>query len=116
MIRRFHSGIILGSLSFSLITTTVFAVEAVGDDSAKEQSQDKTSEDKTANSKSKDLLPSDLLQISSTDAFRKYGFLVDKSARNLVVCERKGETIEKILDVPSDIGKNSGNKSKRDDA
>lgn len=61
------------------------------------------------------LLPSDLLQISSTDAFSKYVFLVDKSARHLQVYERKGETIEKILDVPSDIGKKMGNKSKRDD-
>jgi murein L,D-transpeptidase YafK len=67
-------------------------------------------------SASSDLLPSDLLQISSTDAFSKYVFLVDKSARNLAVYERKGETIEKILDVPSDIGKNTGNKEKRDDA
>ncbi len=61
------------------------------------------------------LLPSDLLQISSTDAFSKYVFLVDKAARHLQVFERRGETIEKILDVPSDMGKNTGNKSKRDD-
>jgi len=62
------------------------------------------------------LLPSDLLQISSTDAFSKYVFLVDKTERQLQVFERKGETIEKILDVPSDMGRNVGNKIKRDDA
>lgn len=67
------------------------------------------------NSGEANLLPSDLLQISSTDAFSKYVFLVDKTARHLQVYERKGETIEKILDVPSDMGKNTGNKSKRDD-
>jgi len=75
--------------------------------------------DETASSQNKtvtDLLPSDLLQISSTDAFSKYVFLVDKSERHLQVYERKGETIEKIIDVPSDMGKNTGNKSKRDDA
>ncbi|MGZ3742684.1 MAG: L,D-transpeptidase family protein [Pseudobdellovibrionaceae bacterium] len=63
-----------------------------------------------------ELLPSDLLQISNTDAFSKYVFLVDKTERHLQVFERKGETIEKIIDVPSDMGKNVGNKSKRDDA
>jgi murein L,D-transpeptidase YafK len=63
-----------------------------------------------------DLLPADLLQISGTDAFSKYVFLVDKTERHLQVFERKGETIEKIIDVPSDMGKNMGNKTKRDDA
>lgn len=72
----------------------------------------KVSQDNTTAS---NLLPSDLLQISSTDAFSRYVFLVDKSARHLQVYERKGETIDKIIDVPSDIGKNNGNKSKRDD-
>jgi murein L,D-transpeptidase YafK len=67
------------------------------------------------NTAAANLLPSDLLQISSTDAFSKYVFLVDKTARHLQVYERKGETIEKIIDVPSDMGKNLGNKSKRDD-
>lgn len=68
------------------------------------------------NKTSPELLPSDLLQISNTDAFSKYVFLVDKTERHLQVFERKGETIEKILDVPSDMGKNLGNKIKRDDA
>jgi len=67
------------------------------------------------NEKNQNLLPSDLLQISGTDAFGKYVFLVDKTERHLSVYERKGETIERILEFPSDIGKDSGNKSKRDD-
>lgn len=116
MIRRLHSGIFIGALAmFSLpfALPVAFAADSSSEDASKEASQSKTT-DKAADSK--DLLPSDLLQISSTDAFSKYVFLVDKSARNLAVYERKGETVEKILDVPSDIGKNTGNKLKRDDA
>ncbi len=64
---------------------------------------------------SSDLLPADLLQISSTEAFSKYVFLVDKKDRKLLVFERSGETIKKIDEVPADIGKNGGNKTKRDD-
>lgn len=64
---------------------------------------------------SEDLLPADLLQISSTEAFSKYVFLVDKKERKLLVFERSGETIKKIDEVPADIGKNGGNKTKRDD-
>lgn len=100
---RIHTGIIsciaIGSFC-ALFSGPALAADGVP------QSQDKTSSS---------LLPSDLLQISSTEAFSKYVFLVDKSERHLSVYERKGETIEKILDVPSDIGKAIGNKSKRDD-
>ena len=52
-----------------------------------------SSQNDTANA---NLLPADLLQISGTDAFSKYVFLVDKTERHLQVFERKGETIEKI--------------------
>src|SRR3954471_5546251 len=62
-----------------------------------------------------EVLPADLLQISSTDAFSKYVFLVDKKERKLLIFERSGETIRKIDEVPADIGKNDGNKTKRDD-
>lgn len=60
-------------------------------------------------------LPADLLQISSTEAFSKYVFLVDKEDRKLMVFERSGETLRKIDEVPADIGKNGGNKTRRDD-
>jgi murein L,D-transpeptidase YafK len=119
MIIRSYSGIIAGA--FTLLFCSLppaYGVDAAKEETAKDSSQNKA--DKTEKtektSDTSDLLPSDLLQISSTDAFSKYVFLVDKSARHLAVYERKGETIEKILDVPSDIGKNTGNKSKRDDA
>src|SRR5437868_4186383 len=103
MIRRFNIGIISSvavTAAFGFISSASLAIYA-----------DPVSQNKTA----PELLPSDLLQISSTDAFSKYVFLVDKTERHLQVFERKGETIEKILDVPSDMGKNLGNKSKRDD-
>lgn len=62
-----------------------------------------------------DRFPADLLQISNTLAFSKYVFLVDKQERKLYVYEHSGETIRKIDEVPADIGKNGGNKTKRDD-
>lgn len=59
--------------------------------------------------------PADLLQISSTEAFSKHVILVDKSQRKLMIYERNGETIAKIKEIDTDIGKNGGNKTKRDD-
>lgn len=60
-------------------------------------------------------LPASLLQISETEAFSKYVFLVDKEQRKLTVFERNGEKIKKVEEYPADIGKNGGNKTKRDD-
>lgn len=68
-----------------------------------------------AENSSTELYPADLLQISNTEAFSKYVFLVDKNTRKLLVFEHNGETIKKIDEVPADIGKNGGNKTKRDD-
>ena len=62
-----------------------------------------------------ELLPADLLQISNTEAFSKYVFLVDKKERKLIVFERNAETLKKIDEVPADIGKNDGNKTKAND-
>lgn len=103
MTRRLYTGIITcaaTTVSWGFISVSAYAADS------SVLSQNKTNSD---------LLPSDLLQISNTDAFSKYVFLVDKSERHLQVYERKGETIEKILDVPSDMGKALGNKLKRDD-
>jgi murein L,D-transpeptidase YafK len=94
-----------------LLQSCIFSCIAVFASSAFSADQVSASQ----NEKTQNLLPSDLLQISGTDAFSKYVFLVDKTERHLSVYERKGETIERILDFPSDIGKDSGNKSKRDD-
>jgi len=68
-----------------------------------------------AEGSSLEMFPADLLQISNTEAFSKYVFLVDKTERKLLVFEHNGETIKKIDEVPADIGKNGGNKTKRDD-
>ncbi|MEK2687960.1 L,D-transpeptidase family protein [Bdellovibrio sp. GT3] len=62
-----------------------------------------------------DLLPAPLLQISETDAFSKFVFLVDKEKRKLSVFERNGEQIKKVDEFPADIGAAGGNKTKRDD-
>lgn len=63
----------------------------------------------------KDSLPAPLLQISETDAFSRFVLLVDKNQRKLSVFERIGEKIRKVEEYPADIGKNGGNKTKRDD-
>ncbi|MGZ3841999.1 MAG: L,D-transpeptidase family protein [Bdellovibrio sp.] len=59
--------------------------------------------------------PAPLLQISETEAFSRYVLLVDKEQRKLSVFERNGQEIKKVEEYPTDIGKNGGNKTKRDD-
>jgi murein L,D-transpeptidase YafK len=113
MIRRHYFGILVGAATSALLLSSQ---ASAGETASSQNKSSEPVESQTTETLNSNLLPSDLLQISNTDAFSKYVFLVDKSARHLAVYERKGETIEKILDVPSDIGKNTGNKSKRDDA
>jgi murein L,D-transpeptidase YafK len=62
-----------------------------------------------------ELFPENLLQISATEAFSKYVFIVDKSLRKLMVYERAGETIRKVEDMVSDMGKSNGKKERQDD-
>jgi murein L,D-transpeptidase YafK len=62
-----------------------------------------------------ELYPENLLQISATEAFSKYVFLVDKEKRKLFVYERDGETIKKVEEMNADIGKNNGKKEKEND-
>jgi murein L,D-transpeptidase YafK len=47
-----------------------------------------------------DTLPASLLQISETEAFSRYVFLVDKEKRKLSVFERNGEQIKKVDEYP----------------
>ncbi len=61
------------------------------------------------------VFPADLLSITETDAFSKFVFVVDKSARKLTIYERDGKQIKKVNEFPADIGKSGGNKTKRDD-
>lgn len=62
-----------------------------------------------------ELFPENLLQISSTEAFSKYVFLVDKSLRKLYVYERDQDFIKKVEEMTADIGKNNGKKEKEND-
>lgn len=62
-----------------------------------------------------ELFPENLLQISATQAFSKYVFVVDKSLRKLMVYERDSDTIRKVEEMTADIGKNNGKKEKKDD-
>lgn len=61
------------------------------------------------------LLPAPLLQISETEAFSRYVFLVDKEQRKLSVFERNGEKVELVQEYPADIGAQGGAKTKRND-
>lgn len=80
-----------------------------------DKSQNETARAPQAEAKQEDLLPSDLLQISETDTFSRHVLLVDKSQRRISVFERNGAGILKVDEYPTDIGKNDGNKTKRDD-
>ncbi|MFN8791560.1 MAG: L,D-transpeptidase family protein [Bdellovibrionales bacterium] len=62
-----------------------------------------------------ELYPENLLQISATQAFSKYVFLVDKSLRKLYVFERDGDSIKKVEELTTDMGKNNGKKEKEND-
>lgn len=62
-----------------------------------------------------EVFPENLLQISATQAFSKYVFVVDKSLRKLMVYERDNQTIRKVEEMTADIGKNNGKKERKDD-
>ncbi len=91
-----------------------FAVHLIAQaaDSEKSVSQNETAKEAVKD----ETFPSALLQISETDAFSRYVLLVDKAERKLSVFARNGETIQKVDEYPTDIGKKDGNKTKRDDA
>lgn len=72
-------------------------------------------DDKSLTLVKEELFPADLLQISTTSAFAKHVFLVDKNERKLIVYERNGQTVQKLSEIPADIGKNDGNKMKAND-
>lgn len=73
------------------------------------------SQEKPAIESRSEMLPADLLSISTTEAFSRFVFVVDKGQRKISVFEHQGESIRKIEDYPADIGKNDGNKQRRDD-
>lgn len=96
---RFISYTVLSCLNFSL--------------SAQEKAPSKIMEQQ--NLQNENSYPTGLLQISNTEAFAKYVLLVDKSKRKLFVFERDNESLKLKEELPTDIGKKSGNKTKRDD-
>ncbi len=99
-------------LVFSSLFLTLSAFEGKSDTSTPSS----TSESKDKIKASDDsLMPEQLLQIADTKAFAKYVFLVDKSLRTLFLYEREEAKIKKVAEFPADIGKNGGNKTKRDD-
>lgn len=66
-------------------------------------------------SRAQEVFPENLLQISATQAFSKYVFVVDKGLRKLMVYERDGDNIKMVEEMTADIGKNNGKKEKQDD-
>jgi len=62
------------------------------------------------------LYPSSLIALSSDSHFSQYAFLVDKTARTLRVYQVHDKTIDLIEEHPADIGKNTGDKERANDA
>jgi len=61
------------------------------------------------------LVPEEILQMSTRKDLTDHVFLVDKSKRLLQVFKRDGNNFKKIDEHPTDIGKNDGAKTKRND-
>lgn len=75
-------------------------------------SQSGTNETPAANAK---LYPSGLISLSQDNPFSSYSFVVDKTKRTLSVYEWKDNDLHLISQYPADIGKATGDKTKRDD-
>lgn len=121
-LRKLQIEPLLASLTFVCfltISTSSFALETTTENSEKLQSE-KIEKERDAQvqkiiSSLTNYLPANLLQISETTAFSKYVLLVDKSLRKLFVYERNGAGISLVAHFDADIGKNDGNKTKRND-
>ena len=61
------------------------------------------------------LYPAGLISLSEDTHFSPFSFVVDKSKRTLSVFEWKNGDLEKKAEYPTDIGKNSGDKTKVND-
>lgn len=60
-------------------------------------------------------LPEGVLHLSQDAHFSPYVFVVDKNKRTLSVYQSEGDVLKKIIEHPTDIGKNSGPKTKQND-
>jgi murein L,D-transpeptidase YafK len=61
------------------------------------------------------LYPAGLISLSEDSPFSSYSFVVDKTKRTLSVYEWKNNDLNMIAEYPTDIGKQMGEKTKRDD-
>lgn len=61
------------------------------------------------------LYPAGLISLSDDSHFSSFSFVVDKSKRTLSVFEWKSGELAKRAEYPTDIGKNSGDKTKTND-
>jgi murein L,D-transpeptidase YafK len=60
--------------------------------------------------------PAGLIALSEDSLFSSHSFVVDKSKRMLYVYEWKNNDLTKIAEYPADIGKKTGDKTRRNDA
>ena len=64
-----------------------------------------------------DAVPASLMQLPpASKYYSAYAFVVDKSARTLAVWQQTGTGLKKVVEVPADMGRNSGPKIARGDA
>ncbi len=68
-----------------------------------------------AETEASEVYPADILSISNTQIFSKYVLVVDKSERKLFVFDNQGGRVSLVETFPADVGKNGGNKVKKDD-
>ena len=69
----------------------------------------------TSQSETEALLPSGLIQLPISSQISSHIFVVDKTARELIVYESNGEQLKTLVKYPTDIGKGSGNKVREGD-
>jgi len=60
-------------------------------------------------------VPAGLIQLGTGSYYSPYAIVVDKKARTLTLWKQSDKTLEKVVEFPSDIGKQAGNKSKLND-
>lgn len=89
----------------------VFSISGRAEDG---KSQNETTSASTATTVA-NLIPEEILQMSSREDLPEHIILVDKSKRLLEVFKRKDGEFTKVVEYPTDIGKNGGAKTKRND-
>jgi murein L,D-transpeptidase YafK len=101
--------ILVGILSITLL---LFQFETLA--SASEEKPHTKVQDELESPDAK-IYPQGLISLSTNGAFSRFAFVVDKSARTLTVYESLGDKLTQVAQYPTDIGKNDGEKTKRND-